>query len=176
MNTVQKGFTLIELMIVIAIIGILAAVALPAYQDYTVRAKITEPMLAASTCRTAVTEAFQSATVLPGKDSWGCEVGLPERPDTTVGAAAGAKLPAVPSTKYTETVSTSPLGVITVQTTQASDLGEAKGKTFQLTPMKNATTAMAATDLNTTVNTWKCGPGGTNAIAAKYLPASCRGV
>ncbi len=69
MKQVQKGFTLIELMIVVAIIGILAAVALPAYQDYTVRAKVSELMLAASSARTCVTEAYQStggATVPTG--------------------------------------------------------------------------------------------------------------
>ena len=60
MKTLQKGFTLIELMIVVAIIGILAAVALPAYQDYTVRAKVSELMLAASSARTGVSEKFQS--------------------------------------------------------------------------------------------------------------------
>ena len=59
MKTVQKGFTLIELMIVVAIIGILAAVALPAYQDYTVRARASELLLAASSARTAVTEMCQ---------------------------------------------------------------------------------------------------------------------
>ena len=60
MKSIQKGFTLIELMIVVAIIGILAAVALPAYQDYTVRAKVSELILAASSARTAITEKFQS--------------------------------------------------------------------------------------------------------------------
>ncbi|WPB59535.1 pilin [Xylophilus sp. GOD-11R] len=60
-RNVQQGFTLIELMIVVAIIGILAAVALPAYQDYTVRAKVSELMLSASSARTCVTEGFQAA-------------------------------------------------------------------------------------------------------------------
>ena len=60
MKTMQKGFTLIELMIVVAIIGILAAVALPAYQDYTIRAKMSEVILAMSACRTSITEVYQS--------------------------------------------------------------------------------------------------------------------
>jgi type IV pilus assembly protein PilA len=60
MKTIQKGFTLIELMIVVAIIGILAAIALPAYQDYTIRARVSELILAASSFRTAVTEKFQT--------------------------------------------------------------------------------------------------------------------
>ncbi|RVU49130.1 pilin [Rubrivivax rivuli] len=75
MKRVQQGFTLIELMIVVAIIGILAAVALPAYQDYTVKAKVSEVVLAASTCRTAITETVQTSpsASLPGDNEWGCE-------------------------------------------------------------------------------------------------------
>ena len=64
-RSMQKGFTLIELMIVVAIIGILAAVALPAYQDYTVRAKVSEVILAASGAKTGVAEAAATFSALP---------------------------------------------------------------------------------------------------------------
>jgi type IV pilus assembly protein PilA len=68
-RAVQKGFTLIELMIVVAIIGILAAVALPAYQDYTVRAKVSEVMLAASSAKTAISEAASTLSAMPAAAS-----------------------------------------------------------------------------------------------------------
>src|SRR5206468_10402660 len=74
MRTLQQGFTLIELMIVVAIIGILAAVALPAYQDYTIRAKMSEVVLGMAGCRTPITEVYQSGSSAPGANNWGCEV------------------------------------------------------------------------------------------------------
>jgi type IV pilus assembly protein PilA len=75
MKAIQKGFTLIELMIVVAIIGILAAIALPAYQDYTVRSKVSELLLAASAARTSITEAAQNLGTVTGSGS-GLTIGV----------------------------------------------------------------------------------------------------
>lgn len=162
-------------MIVIAIIGILAAVALPAYQDYTVRAKVSEPVLAASTCRTTVTEVYQSASALPAENAWGCEVGTPETTYTPEGATDPVTVEGTPSTKYTALVETSDEGLITVTTTDLKDLKNAAAKTFTLTPLNADGDAMSADDIGSTVNSWKCGPGGADPIDAKYLPGSCRG-
>src|SRR5215813_1222708 len=99
MKSVQQGFTLIELMIVVAIIGILAAVALPAYQDYTIRARVSEAVLATSQCRTAISEVYQTAAAGAsiGANNWGCGEGST-------------------STQYVSGVATDANGVITVTT------------------------------------------------------------
>jgi type IV pilus assembly protein PilA len=139
MKSIQKGFTLIELMIVVAIIGILAAVALPAYQDYTIRAKLSDVVLAASACRTTITEVYQSGSgTAPIANNWGCE-------------SASA------TSKYVKSIATDADGVVTVTATgfARTDIDD---KAITLTPMSSTGAAMSGTSFNTSVFAWKCGP------------------
>ncbi|PAU87568.1 major pilin PilA [Pseudomonas sp. WN033] len=150
----QKGFTLIELMIVVAIIGILAAIALPAYQDYTNRAKMSEVLTFASSARTAVSEHFQSAGALPANN-----------------AAAGMDAAADITSTYVESVTVAN-GVITVAI-QGTNVTDLDAGTVTFTPRQSdGTTAIAAGYAGPIV--WVCAPSA--ASLNKYFPSDCRTV
>ena len=152
MIQIQKGFTLIELMIVVAIIGILAAVALPAYQDYTVRAKMSEVILAMSACRTSITEVYQTGGTPPSANGWGCEAGV--------------------TSKYVKSISTDAAGVVTAVIQNIST--DVNNSAVTLTPLNSGGTPAAATDMGKGLSGWNCGGTGTT-VNKKYLPGSCRG-
>ena len=145
-QSLQKGFTLIELMIVVAIIGILAAVALPAYQDYTVRAKVSEMILAGSSAKTAVAEAAQVGG------------GMPLTASLTLNVQSSKFVSGV---SYVSTVSTTGKIIVTggVQEPKIT------GKQVDFNGTFNSTTGQVD---------WQCRKGATDPIDDKYLPASCK--
>ena len=141
----QQGFTLIELMIVVAIVGILAAIAIPAYQDYTVRARVTEGLSLASAAKTTVAEnAMSGSSSL--KLGW-------------------TKPTATNNVSSVDVDSTS--GAITVTYVSAID----GGKTLILVPNAPAGTALVAGTIPGDAISWTCNTG---TLDARYRPANCR--
>ena len=154
----QQGLTLIELMIVIAIIGILGALALPAYQDYTIRAKVAEMLLAANGCKTAVSEAVSSSS------------------DANVAAALPTAC-ASQASKFVASVAVDGNGVITVVGQHDALRGNtsASANSLALTPLLTGDTPLNGnSDGGKTITGWRCGPASSNALPVKYLPASCK--
>ncbi|RQO82661.1 pilin [Acidovorax sp. FJL06] len=152
-RSLQKGFTLIELMIVVAIIGILAAVALPAYQDYTKRAKLSEVILAASACRTSISEVYQSASTLPAAGSWGCES-------------------AASTSKYVAQIVTNAGGTVSVQ---AQGLNDSTIDSMWVSLVPKGTPSTGTLAAGSVIGQWICGPSSASGVPLKFLPGSCRG-
>jgi type IV pilus assembly protein PilA len=142
----QKGFTLIELMIVVAIIAILAAIAIPAYQNYLIRSQVSEAMTLAGGSRTAVAEFYSNTGRWPsGNES----AGLPSNASSIAG-------------KYVEQVAISS-GVITATFNSTNANTAIQGKTFVLSPTANGGSF-----------TWTCNGANAGNVDNKYLPSSCR--
>jgi type IV pilus assembly protein PilA len=165
LKQVQKGFTLIELMIVVAIIGILAAIAIPAYQDYTIRAKVTEGIGLADAVKTSVSEAYQSG------DS------------AAVATLATNWTPTSVASKYVKSIGLTAGGVITV--VYSTIVPQISTKTLVLTPSIN-NTALTTGGLQGSVD-WACATASHGAatangltvvtdgtLDARYSPASCK--
>ena len=161
----QQGFTLIELMIVVAIIGILAAIAIPAYQDYTIRAKVTEGIGLADAAKTAVAEAFQSGDMIPG-----------------VSSLAASWIPTQTATKYVSSVVVAASGLITVK--YSGIVPQINAQTLTLSPNINNAALVAGatgnidwacatlTNATATANNLVVITNGT--LLAKYTPSSAR--
>lgn len=160
LKQVQKGFTLIELMIVVAIIGILAAIAIPAYQDYTIRAQVTEGLNLASDLKAGVAEVYAQTGTWTGIDL--TAIGI----DGTATAKQG---------KYVSQIDVAD-GVITI--TYGNDANaKLNNKTLSLTPGVNSNDDIVWQCGNNTINQQgvTMQTAGATSVANKYLPSSCRG-
>ncbi|MEO1080531.1 MAG: pilin [Pseudomonadota bacterium] len=146
----QQGFTLIELMIVIAIVGILAAIALPAYQDYTIRARMSEALATMAEAKTSIAEFTAARGVLPADAE---QAGIVQTGFGVASFVVSASIPAVTSTQITYELVTS--------------------GTAQLGGMATQEVRLRGTlDPNSRRMSWECGPD--DATLRKFLPATCR--
>ncbi|HEZ5688948.1 TPA: pilin [Neisseria meningitidis] len=159
MNTLQKGFTLIELMIVIAIVGILAAVALPAYQDYTARAQVSEAILLAEGQKSAVTEYYLNHGEWPANNN-------------SAGVATSAS---DIKGKYVQSVEVAK-GVITATMLSTGVNKEIQGKKLSLWAKRQDGSVkwFCGQPVTRNANADDVTADGTNKIDTKHLPSTCR--
>ncbi|HFC7819706.1 TPA: pilin [Neisseria meningitidis] len=162
MNTLQKGFTLIELMIVIAIVGILAAVALPAYQDYTARAQVSEAILLAEGQKSAVTEYYLNHGIWPKNNT----------------SAGVASTPSDIKGKYVKEVEVKN-GVVTATMLSSGVNKEIQGKKLSLWAKRQDGSVkwfcgQPVTRANTNADDVTAAATGTDKIDTKHLPSTCR--
>ena len=155
MSRLQRGFTIIEVMLVVTIISVVVANSLASIQEYAIRTKVSEAILAMSAFRTAVSEIYLGVgCTAPGANGWGCESGI--------------------QSKSVSKLETDANGAVTV--TIAGISGVVDGGTITLIPLNGAgVPATVAADMGTAVRSWICGGAGTTANL-RYLPASCRGL
>jgi type IV pilus assembly protein PilA len=152
----QAGFTLIEVMIVTAIVGIISMIVLPEIRGYQARAKVSEAMLLLTQCRNTIQEVYLSGDDVPLPGEWGCEA---ERPS-----------------KYVERINTRSNGVVVI--TLSSDIGDGRLAIHDITlaPLSRTGALMGDSDLGTAVRRWRCGsPADGTDVLPNLLPSSCRG-
>jgi len=151
-----SGITLIELVCVAAVLAILAALALPIFQNYMVTVRVSEGLVAGGPCRTAVSERYANGNPAepPGANGWGCEATAPS--------------------KLIESVMTDANGVVIVWLSTANELAGARNHTITFTPLTETGADLTAADMPARVAQFRCQSGGFMPIPTKYLPGTCK--
>jgi len=152
----HAGFTLPELLIVVAILGVLTSLLMPSIRGYQIRAKVTEAMLALNQCRNQIAENYASGSDLPLDNAYGCEAVRPSR--------------------FVQEVGTTSEGVIKVQL--GNEIGDLRLSLAYITlaPLNGAGQPMTDLDLGTPIRRWRCGsPADGTDLKIDYLPTTCRG-